>query len=141
MKKIFFVFLFVTTTMALNPAWAGDCIKGQIDAESVKASDFIFEGKLTKPSATNGPLDSSGPDTLKNEFEITKIWKGPENKSKITIFQSSYHGMSFSEDKTYLIFANKTNDENVYSTSDCGPSTSITYTLPPEIEELKELLK
>ena len=116
-------------------------MKGRIYAESVKASDFIFEGKLTKSSAVNGSLDSSDPDTLRNEFEITKVWKGPENKSKITIVQSYYHGISFLEDKTYLIFANKTNDENVYSTSDCGPSTSITYTLPPEIEELKELLK
>jgi hypothetical protein len=89
-----------------KPAYACSCMMPGSPLEEMERSAAVFAGKVVKMDAPGGQIISSA-DPVTVVFEVSRVWKGPE-EAQITLTtarSSASCGYEFSGGVEYMVYA------------------------------------
>ena len=112
--KLFFIFIAVLATLAINlpEARTCSCLPPPAPAKAFAEADAVFTGKVVSFELTG---DAFSPRRAK--FSVTKIWKGERSAVSeiLTANNSAACGYDFQVGENYVIYADKNNNEKLYT--------------------------
>lgn len=135
MQKIlnaFTAFFFLAFAVLVStPAQALSCAQPKVDAEMIAATDVIFEGVVTGERRMVGGEEDDVTVKLQKTatftFQVTRGWKGVGKGAVLTIGRNTYWGDGFQMGQPYLVFASRSEKDNMLTAALCGPTVPLQY--------------
>lgn len=91
-----------------EPAHACSCARPGSPAEALADADAVFAGKVIAIRPTgNPPFRLSSADPVEVEFEVSRVWKGPQLRTVLiqTARSAVSCGFEFSKGQHYIVYA------------------------------------
>ena len=106
-----FAFILMTTVFYPQEAYACSCMADEFFEDSYANADAVFVGTVTSFENELG----NGAETRDVRFDVTKVFKGSADAQQTleTPNNSAACGYEFTEDESYLVFANRWGEETV----------------------------
>lgn len=112
------VSIFVISSLS---AFACSCVELGTPLEQLEWANAVFTGKVVDIDIPRGIVISSA-DPVKVTFEVSKIWKGTDDKTLVvtTAREGASCGYSFERGESYLVYAYLDQPGNVLQATSCS---------------------
>lgn len=113
MHRIVLVTLLLVSMPAFSQARTQRCVVGALTKETVGNYPVIILGKVIERESSDEMGDSFAlTDWGKNIVHVARSWKGPNKGQRIAVHRNERWGHGLNEDRDYLIFAQREDDDN-----------------------------
>lgn len=126
MKKIILFAFIIISLFLINTALvhACSCALNDPPKEALEKSTAVFAGKVIDIETPGGTMVSSF-DPVKVTFDVSTLWKGPDDKTLVVTTARSVAscGYGFRKDQEYMVYAR--GEEDALRTGICSRTTSL----------------